>query len=785
MNHARGRSNRDAANSVEARSSPKLLLVSTVILLLSAAVAGCGRKSSPPEGGPRAFGFVQGDYAFVPHERQVLVINIARPAEPKTVTAWNVPGRVQKVVLEDHYAFVVHSPSVESWNSAAGPPDGGIQIVDITDPMQPEPRGLYRTPDLAEDIALIGDTAYVADWSGLRIVDISDRGNPRETSSIAQGIGSIKAIGDRLFGSWGGCSIRGWCSGGFWSADVAVPAQPTEIGTVKPDDLPGYDVAITGDFAYVGGMGVWLIDLSDPSQPSFAGHFALPEGAYRSEVETTDSYLYLSSGDLRVIDLSETPALHEVGYLDLPSTFVMDMALRDSFVYLAADGGLYVIDVTNPRQPRLVGQSETNPIPPPSPSPTPVALNCERFSPQGSQLDSAIHVPPDPNLPLPPLASAPEPRYAVHTLFLDNALAAMATDIGFDSVVQVFPWRDLNPAPGIYAWDASDYMVRVAREHGLNLVVRLDMPPQWARLDNVDHGLPFEAAAYADFVSAVAERYSGYIAGYIIWNEPNLSAEWSRSGEAAADHWSSQRGWVADPADYVGILGLAFDRIHTADPTAVVITAGLAPTNEDSARAQDERSFLRGMMEAGAADCFDVLGVHAYGFGLDPADADDSQNGLDLARIRDLREIMMNAGLNKPMWITELGYTIGSDGSSGGGHPAVSPDQQAQYLVNALARSRDEWPWVELLTIWNLSYGGHSEAGGFSLIQPDMTPRPSYVQLRTFLGSGDARAMSDGKRLIAVGCSQWAFGPNRTKTETAHAMPTKAFKDTCSIASSE
>lgn len=744
MSNALCRSSRDAANCVEIRSSLKFLLISAVFLL-SVAVAGCGRKSSPPEGGPRAFGFVQGDYAFVPHDRQVLVIDIARPAEPKTVTAWNAPGRVQKVVLADHYAFVVHSPSVESWNSATGPPDGGVQIVDITDPTQPEPRGVYRTPDLAEDVALIGDTAYVADWSGLRIVDISEIDNPREISSIDQGMGFIKAIGDRLFGSWGGCSIRGWCSGGFWMADAAVPTQPSEIGTVKADDLPGYDVAISGDSAYVGGMGVWLVDLADPSQPSFAGHFSLPEGAYRAEVETTDGYLYLASGDLCVIDLSETPTLREIAYLDLPSALVMDMALRDGFVYLAADGGLYVIDVSDPRQPRLVGQVETNPIPPPSPSPTPVAMNCRRFFPQRSQLDTAIHVPPDPDLPLPPLVSAPEPQYAVHTLFLDDALAEMATDIGFDTVVQVFPWRDLNPAPGLYAWEASDYMVRVAREHGLNLVVRLDMPPQWARIAHADHGLPFDAAAFADFASAVAERYSGYVAGYIIWNEPNLSAEWSRSGEAAADHWSSHRGWVADPADYVGILGLAFDRIHAADPMAIVITAGLAPTNENSVRAQDDRSFLRGMIEAGGADCFDVLGVHAYGFGLDPAGADDSQNGLDLGRIRDLREIVLNANLRHPMWITELGYTVGPDDSSGDARPAVSSDQQAQYLVNALARSEREWPWVELLTIWNLSYGGHGEASGFSLIQPDMTLRPSYVQLRTFLGSADALAASDGK----------------------------------------
>ena len=130
------------------------------------------------------------------------------------------------------------------------------------------------------------------------------------------------------------------------------------------------------------------------------------------------------------------------------------------------------------------------------------------------------------------------------------------------------------------------------------------MPPYWAtRADPA--GLPFDLDAYLAFVDAVAARYRGRILGYIIWNEPNLAEEWG--------------GWVAEPKQYVDVLCRAFTRLRQIDPEAKVIAAGLAPTNEYSYRAMDDRAFLQQMMSVdGAAQCFDVLAAHDYGYGLPP-----------------------------------------------------------------------------------------------------------------------------------------------------------------------
>jgi hypothetical protein len=330
------------------------------------------------------------------------------------------------------------------------------------------------------------------------------------------------------------------------------------------------------------------------------------------------------------------------------------------------------------------------------------------------------------NEPLPPVLVNEQPfRHAVHTLFLDEYVASLAAAAGFDTVVQVFPWRDFNPEPGVYEWDAADYMVQLARQYNLELVVRMDMPPEWAVLP-VESGIPFDVAAYGNYVSAVAGRYRGQVLGYIIWNEPNLAAEWSRSGGEGTDHWVSYEGWVAEAADYTAVLGLAYQRIRTADPGALVVGGGMAPTNEQSRRGVDDRDFLEAMLAAGAADCLDVLAVHDYGYGLSPEAERGAQDGLNLARIMDLREIMLAHQARQPFWITELGYTIGP-----AEHPSISEEKQALYLLGAFERTRRDWPYVEMLTVWNLVYGRpyYDEMSGYSLVEPDLSPRLAYEML--------------------------------------------------------
>ena len=120
--------------------------------------------------------------------------------------------------------------------------------------------GSAATPGYAQDVAIQGDLAYVAnDLKGLQIIDISDIENPVvigsiDTPSIAEGVdvsGDIACVGDGY--------------GGLVVIDVKNPTSPKIIRIL---DTGGYSrgVKILGDIAYLadGANGVQGIDINDP-----------------------------------------------------------------------------------------------------------------------------------------------------------------------------------------------------------------------------------------------------------------------------------------------------------------------------------------------------------------------------------------------------------------------------------------------------------------------------------------------------------------------------------------
>ena len=133
-------------------------------------------------------------------------------------------------------------------------------------------------------------------------------------------------------------------------------------------------------------------------------------------------------------------------------------------------------------------------------------------------------------------SESPYPDCGVHTIRADDRILSLAAEAGFNWVVEVFSWQEIEPVPGEYHWERTDWLVQACRYYGLRLAARLDHPPEWA-FSQDKSGPPVDALAYARFARTVAQRYRGRVQAYIIWNEPNLAQEWG--------------GRPPDPAAYV------------------------------------------------------------------------------------------------------------------------------------------------------------------------------------------------------------------------------------------
>jgi len=78
-----------------------------------------------------------------------------------------VEGPFHDVFVEGSYAYICASCA--------------FVILDVSEPTQPVKSGHLVLPDIANDVYISGNYAYVADgYSGLRIIDISDKQNPSE-----------------------------------------------------------------------------------------------------------------------------------------------------------------------------------------------------------------------------------------------------------------------------------------------------------------------------------------------------------------------------------------------------------------------------------------------------------------------------------------------------------------------------------------------------------------------------------------------------------------------------
>lgn len=122
------------------------------------------------------------------------------------------------------------------------------------------------------------------------------------------------------------------------------------------------DISVDGGRAYLAawGYGVVIADLSDPTAPVELGRFPF---AFASTIEAQGDRVYVGSttngGIFKILDVSDPASPAELGSLPTSQTYAL--TVRGDYAFLAdgadfGDGGLRVVDVSNPATPVVVGQ---------------------------------------------------------------------------------------------------------------------------------------------------------------------------------------------------------------------------------------------------------------------------------------------------------------------------------------------------------------------------------------------------------------------------------------------
>lgn len=325
---------------------------------------------------------------------------------------------------------------------------------------------------------------------------------------------------------------------------------------------------------------------------------------------------------------------------------------------------------------------------------------------------------------------------------------------GFNWIKQAFSWESIEGAGrGQYDWSIADKVVTHANDRDLKILARLSLDPDLQGFWAGDP--PANGDAFAEYAGALAARYNcqtgaiGCIQAYQIWNEPNLAREWG--------------GKRPNPAEYVEFLGKAYRAIKAANPNAIVISAGMAPTGDNNDIAMPDDIFYDQMYQAmgGSSDgYFDALGVHGAGYAappeLDPAEAASNPKYggyrfFAFRHVEDIRAIMEKYGdTAKKIVLLEFGWTFDPANDAYKWHGAeagIDMFVQADYLVRAYKYAAANWPWVGLmsvLTMPNLDWlndgnGSDEEQYWWAIMEPSPINakewRPAYIELCIYLNS--------------------------------------------------
>ena len=302
-----------------------------------------------------------------------------------------------------------------------------------------------------------------------------------------------------------------------------------------------------------------------------------------------------------------------------------------------------------------------------------------------------------------------DPYFVGETTAVQASQLAAMKAIGITSLRIDANWDSVQyDGPGTYDWTKLDQAVRVARAADFSIDLIVDGCPPWAALaGTADDTSPQPASAgqFAGWAAVVAARYGPKGVGtFEIWNEPNTAASWPPA---------------ADPAAYTKILVASYAAIKKVDPSALVVSGGLAPETNDG-KDISPIDFLKAMYDDGAKGSFDALGYHAYCFPALPDTYEPWSAWSQMAQTSpSIRSIMdSNGDASKSIWITEFGAPTNGLGG-------VGDEAQATAVTQAIADAGAA-KWIGALYLYTWQDQGNDQ-DWYGLVTADGAKKQAYA----------------------------------------------------------
>jgi hypothetical protein len=296
-------------------------------------------------------------------------------------------------------------------------------------------------------------------------------------------------------------------------------------------------------------------------------------------------------------------------------------------------------------------------------------------------------------------------------------LLAPAGDAGAELIRVNLRWAEVEPTntnPPTYVWDKYDALFGAMAQAGFAIMVTVRDNPSWAATTPCGPIDKVPAGRLVSFLQAAVARYSGapyHIKYWELYNEPdNQRPDMHQQGGC----------WGQYPAQYAALLGQVYPAVKAVDPQAQVVFGGLAlELLED----YFNHMFLNQVLASPGGKQFDVMNFHyyrAFHWRWDPF-------GKDLiGKTAYVRGVMAQAGLQKPIILTEVGYPSAGPAEDGQDY---SEEASSRYLMQAHARAHAAGLRA---VVWFEMMDDPDDPRKYGLLRADGSAKPSYTAYQTF-----------------------------------------------------
>ncbi len=377
--------------------------------------------------------------------------------------------------------------------------------------------------------------------------------------------------------------------------------------------------------------------------------------------------------------------------------------------------------------------------------------------------------------------------YAVFEPAMTDPAYAQMDDLGVKRARVILGWSSVapggelrpagfdarNPADPLYRWAPFDAIVRRAMAGDTELIVTVMGAPVWAQGSGSrpvgtptggGGGFNVNAAAYAEFATAVATRYSGrfadpLIAGAVLprvrfwqaWSEPNLP----------------EFLYPTTVRHYRPLLNGFYDAVKAVDRSNVVIAAGLAPVASKAAAYPlrfaaellclrhkglfGSERFLPGRCHKPPAR-FDALSIHPYSLAALPGQPAAIDGNVFVANVPTFAKLLRVAARARltvtrrpPLWVTEFAWFTNPPNTSVGDRPSRAGvyTSEALYRLWAAGVQCVTWSGLADASVWFIPGGG--------LIYENGVAKPTYQAFRMplYIRATKARTIIWGRVPVA------------------------------------